>query len=68
MTYEDKVYQLLNNMKPGERIQVDKICKKQPRERFISVVKEYIDIHPNGNGIEFSNDYNTIKKTAWKIF
>lgn len=63
MTWEDKIYKFLNEMKPGCSIKINDVCRSENREKFIELVKEYIDNHPYGNGIEFSTDYSQIRKT-----
>jgi hypothetical protein len=64
MTYEDKIYNYLDKMKPGTRVEIDKICGNN-RDRFLITVIEYIQVHEYGNGIELSNDQNYVKKLLW---
>lgn len=63
MTWEDKIYNWLDEFKPGCSIKISDVCRSENREKFIELVKEYIDNHRYGNGIVFSNDYSLIKKT-----
>lgn len=62
MTWEDKIYKWLDELKPGCSIKIINVCRSENQEKFIELVKEYIDNHHYGNGIEFSNDYSQIKK------
>ncbi len=65
MSFGNLVYQQLDNMKPGEKII---LAPAHPNySRFIEIVKEYIDTHRYGNGIEFSGDYKTVRKQNWPV-
>lgn len=64
MTYEDEIYTYLDKMEIGSTVSIDKVCKPENKDKFIFIVKEYIDNHEYGNGIEFSNDFTKIKKNA----
>lgn len=67
--YEYKVFSMLDNMEAGTFFTVDKITKAENRDRFVEVVKAYIDlrIDPTITGwyIEFSNDYKQVHKKSW---
>ena len=60
MTYKEKVFKFLDELSPGEKVALDK--NNSHHERFIQHVKEYIDCHEYGNGIEFNRDYTRVKK------
>jgi hypothetical protein len=59
--YVNKVYGLIEQIKPGMFITIDKLVSEQNLNMFIKSVCLYI-IESKRNNIEFSNDYLTIKK------
>ena len=62
-TYKEKIFEYLDRM-PAGIISVDKLCKPENRDKFLSVVKAYIDEKGNSNGycVEFNHDFSKIKK------
>ncbi len=62
LTYQEKVFDFLDRQAEC-KIAIDKLCKPENREKFITVVKSYIDQGiVNGYSTEFSSDYLKIKK------
>ena len=59
--YVNKVYGLIEQIKPGMFITIDKLVSEQNLNMFIKSVCLYI-IETKANNIEFSNNYLTIKK------
>lgn len=43
-------------------VHLDALTKDQNRPQFITAVKRFIDEHPEGNNVEFNNDYTKIRK------
>ena len=65
ITYEDKVGKKLLDLKMDEIYSLKDNVKKENTEKFVSVVKSYIDRDFGKNEgweIIFSNDYTRIKK------
>ena len=61
--YEFKVWGLLVRMQVGEEFNILEKVAPERREKFIEVVKGYIDHHCSDNTyIEFNNEYTAIKK------
>lgn len=63
-SFADKVYQKLDEMKPGNKLRID--YQHKNASQFVEIVKEYIQVHKLGGGIEFSNDYKYVRK--YEIF
>lgn len=65
--FQDKVdegYRFLEKMKPGDRIEITVIAKRDP-ETFLEICKAFIDVNPD---FELSNDYKYIKRiNPWPI-
>jgi len=64
-TYEDKVGQMLIDMRIGGILVLSKYVKPENNARFIEVVKSYIERnmgHSDGWDIGFNNNYTKIKK------
>lgn len=62
--YRDEVFEYLDRM-PACIIPVSDLCKPENKEKFIEVVKSYIDEKGHGqNGycVEFNHDFTVIKK------
>ena len=57
--YMNRVYRMLNDMPPGERVEINILAAPANLRRFIGCVCLYIW---DTNKAEFSNDYQTIKK------
>ena len=61
--YEKKVWGLLISMQAGEEFNILQKVAPERREKFIEVVKGYIDHDCSDNTyIEFNNEYTEIKK------
>jgi vacuolar-type H+-ATPase subunit I/STV1 len=62
--FEKKVVKMLDDLNAGEIFDITHYVKKENREKFIEVVKKYIDNDriTKISSIELSNDYNRIKK------
>jgi hypothetical protein len=63
MSFENSVYNALNALRPGEKIQLDKNHKNYAR--FVELVKEYMEYGEYYNGIEFTNDYEAVRRLNW---
>ena len=61
--YRADVYAYMDKL-PACVIAVDKLAKPETREQFIETVKSYINEKSGQNGyvVEFSSDYQKIKK------
>jgi len=61
--YELKVWGLLVSMQAGEEFNIIEKVAPERRDKFIEVVKGYIDHDCSDNTyIEFNNEYTKIKK------
>lgn len=63
--YRSKVFDFLDRMPVDSVYVIDRICKKESREVFVDLVKEYITSTRlvYSNGVEFTNDFTRIRKT-----
>lgn len=63
-TYRDRVYDFLYKMPVGKAYIVDNICKAGSRDKFIEIVKEFMEATrlQYSYGLEFSDDYTIIRK------
>lgn len=55
--YKQKVWDFLNEMKPGERYIIDEICERENNENFVDWIKEWMDALPYQGGLSFNHDY-----------
>lgn len=65
ITYTHKVYQLLYDLKQGEELIISDKVDPKNRATFIQIVKTYINLEYDllyDFVIEFSNDFNKIRK------
>jgi hypothetical protein len=60
--YIQKVNRLLEGMKPGDVLIIEKITKSETREQFIAAVKKYMDKHEWQDGLSFSSAFTELKK------
>ena len=61
--YEDKVWKLCASLKVGDEFSIIENVAPERREKFIEVVKYYIDHYCSDlTEIEFNNEYTKIKK------
>ena len=63
-TYQEKIFEHLDKMEACI-IPVSDLCKPENKEKFLKVVKSYIDEKGHGqNGycVEFNHDFTVIKK------
>jgi hypothetical protein len=63
MSFENEVYKKLEALKPGEKLQLDKTHKNY--DRFVETVKEYMSYGKYYNGLEFTNNYETVRRLEW---
>ncbi len=67
ITYQDKVYDMILKMEMGEVFVTAEKVAPDNREKFINIVKSFIDAD-NGRHLgfymTFSNDYSKIKKRS----
>lgn len=63
LDYNDKVWGLLISMNVGDEFNIIEKVAPDRRQKFIEIVKSYID-HESSDGtyIEFNNEYTKIKK------
>jgi len=64
LTYDQKIFEYLDRM-PACIKTLGELCVPENQDKFISVVKAYIDEKGSGtNGyvVEFSSDFTAIKK------
>ena len=65
MNYSDRVGKMLLDLQVEEVYELNKKVKPENRDKFIAVVKSYIDKNfgsSDGWEIIFSNDYTKLKK------
>ena len=62
MTYEDRVFQFLNNLEPERIYKVSVLTKKETRQQFVNTVKKYIDLYPHMNVSFIRDDYEEIRR------
>ena len=62
MTYEDRVFQFLNNLEIEKVYKVSVLTKKETRQQFVNTVKKYIDLYPHMNVSFIRNDYEEIRR------
>jgi hypothetical protein len=60
--YKLKVNKLLEGMKPGDKLQIEKITKPETRDQFIKVVKEFMDDHEWQDGLSFGKAFTELRK------
>ena len=64
LTYEQKIYEYLDKLPEGT-IAVSKLCKPENYDKFIAVVKSYIDKRGrgyNGFDMDFNSDFTKLHK------
>lgn len=59
--YVNDVYRFLMNIKPGSRIRIDNIVKRENKKLFIEVVKMY-QAEANDYSVQFNIDYEILRK------
>ena len=68
--YKDKIYGFIINLEPNLIVDFDKIVKKDNREQFINILKEFI-MFDNGKHLgfklEIASDYNSFRKINEQI-
>lgn len=67
LSYEDKIGLMLLELKVDEPFLILNKVNPENREKFINIVKSYIDRnfgHREGVEIIFSNDYSNLKKKS----
>lgn len=63
LDYNDKVWQLLISLNVGDEFNIIEKVAPERRQKFIEIVKNYIDHEGSDNTyIEFNNEYTKIKK------
>ena len=63
LDYNDKVWGLLISMNVGDEFNIIEKVAPERRQKFIEIVKNYIDHESSDNTyIEFNNEYTKIKK------
>jgi hypothetical protein len=62
MTYREKIEQYLILMFPGEKREINSICRSGNKDLFIAEVKHYMDTHDWQGYIEFTDNYTKIRK------
>jgi len=70
ITYEDKVGTALLDLPLEQHFVISEKVKPENREKFIQVVKEYIDNNFGNNEnwqLEFNGDYTKIRKTNYTL-
>ena len=62
--YRQRVWEFLDNIEPCIYYDIEKLCIPENREKFISLVKNYMDTkHPFQGCIPFNKEYSRIYKT-----
>ncbi len=61
--YKQKVWVFLDNMKPGERYKIEKICERENYNRFVAHIKEWMAAFPYQGGLSFNHDYSEFYMT-----
>ena len=63
LDYNDKVWGLLISMNVGDEFNIIEKVAPERRQKFIEIVKNYIDHESSDDTyIEFNNEYTKIKK------
>jgi hypothetical protein len=65
--YVQRVHKLLEDMLPGQQLQVQKLTRENNRDLFIECVKLFIREMPYQGGIMFNADFTIIKKYDVKM-
>ena len=60
--YIDKVWKLLEAMKPGDIFVIEKLCKPDTRELFVECIKYYMRSHPWQDGLSFTRGFINLQK------
>jgi hypothetical protein len=60
--YLERVLTLLDGLKPGEELEVQKITREANRELFVECIKYFISLDPMNSGIQFNSDFSRIIK------
>jgi hypothetical protein len=60
--YDLKVYMLLERMKAGDILQIEKITRAETREKFIEAVKKYMREHEWQAGLSFAKSFTELRK------
>ncbi len=62
--YVKKVHALMEAMKPGDVLVIEKITKSDTRELFVETVKYYMDMHREDyqDGLSFSKGFVSVQK------
>lgn len=60
--YVARVFNFLENMKPGNNIRISTLTREKNRDLFLAVCKFYMDEHEYQDGLTFSKGYERIYK------
>lgn len=60
--YKQKVWAMLEALRPGEVREVELMAKKESRDVFVAAIKEYMDSEPWQGNITFNHDYSKFYK------
>ena len=60
--YVDKVWKLMESMKPGDVINIANVSKEETRELFTECVKFYMREHVWQDGLSFSKGFVSVQK------
>lgn len=62
--YIKRVWNLLQGMKPGDVLAIEKLCKPETRELFIETAKWYMRLHNSTyqDGLSFTKGFMAVQK------
>lgn len=60
--YVTRVWKLLEVMKPGDVLVIEKLCKPETRDLFLESIKFYMREHEWQDGLSFSKGFVEIRK------
>lgn len=61
--YVNRVYKFIMDLKPGQKVEIDRIVKKENRDLFIAVTKQFV-LESNHHSFEFTSDYGCFIKAS----
>lgn len=60
--YVTKVWKLLEGMKPGDVLVIEKLCKPDTKDLFLESIKFYMRSHEWQDGLSFSQGFKELRK------
>ena len=60
--YVARVWKLLEGMKPGDVLVIEKLCKPDTKDLFLESIKFYMRSHEWQDGLSFSQGFKELRK------